>query len=44
MYWLLEWRVDALAAAVENPPAGVRIIDVPAIRARRSSPARVASG
>jgi hypothetical protein len=26
-------RVLALAAAVENPPAGVRILDVPEIRA-----------
>ena len=27
--------VQALVAAVQNPPSGVRIVDVPAIRARR---------
>lgn len=40
----LEEMVDALVAAVENPPAGVRIVDVPAIRARRASPAPLQSG
>jgi uncharacterized protein YbjT (DUF2867 family) len=40
----LEEMVDALVAAVENPPAGVRIVDVPAMRARRSSPAPLRSG
>lgn len=35
----LEEMVDALVAGVENRPAGVRIVDVPAIRARGASPA-----
>jgi hypothetical protein len=33
----LEEMVDALVDAVENRPAGVRVIDVPAIKARRAS-------
>jgi uncharacterized protein YbjT (DUF2867 family) len=41
----LEEMLAALVAAVENPPAGVRIVDVPAIRAAQGpSPAPLRSG
>lgn len=40
----LEEMVDALVAAVENRQPGVRIVDVPAIRARRTSPAPLQNG
>lgn len=36
----LEQMVAALVSAVENPPAGVRVVDVPAIRAAPKSIAR----